>query len=61
MAKAPRTPQPATIHNPQWDHGVEEAQTTSLKGGDTFVHAKNAGAYTGCNACWREGHGHEPR
>lgn len=61
MGTSPRTPQPATIHRPEWDHGVEQAQTKKLNKEGTFTSTKNAGAYTGCNSCWREGHGHEPR
>lgn len=61
MGIAHPKPQPVTIHKPQWDHGVEQAQTKKLNPQGTFSSAKNAGAYKGCNSCWREGHGHEPR
>lgn len=58
MGVAHPKPQPVTIQKREWEFGKELAQTQTLKNG-TLVSAKNAGAYTGCNACWREGHGHD--
>jgi hypothetical protein len=57
MGIAPRRPQPETIQSPAWDHGVDVAPSRVLKDG-ALICPDNVGAYKGCNACWREGHGH---
>lgn len=55
MAVPPRRPQAETIHQPAWDHG----QPPPVKVSTEWIENPKAKGYTGCNACWREGHGHE--
>ena len=54
--EARRPPQRETEHNPQWDHGEPCPNEGDVM--KAFGNPKLKG-YTGCNACWREGHGHE--